>query len=64
MKGFFQVSDTRGGGDYIVGKVIGLECTALILGANKGNVMLDRKHLSFLVQVMDRGHQNGAGVYE
>ena len=33
-----------------------LESSGEILGANWGEVILDRKHFNFLVQVIDRGH--------
>ena len=44
-----------------MGRIVRLESSGEILGANLGNVILVRKHFSFLVQVIDRGHLNGAG---
>ena len=63
---FFLVSDTRGGGDYTVGtvgSVVRLESSGEILGVNWEKVILDRKHFSFLVQVIDRFQPNVAGGY-
>ena len=34
-----------------------------ILGATLGKVILDKKHFSFLVQVIDRDHLNAVGSY-
>ena len=44
LKGIFLASDNRGGGDYTVGRVVRLERSGEILGANLGNVILVRKH--------------------
>ena len=46
------------GGDYTLGKVVSLESSDEILGA-----ILDRKHFSFLVEVIDRGHLYAAGGF-
>ena len=54
LKGLFHVSDTRGGDDYTMGRVVMLESSGEILAANLGKVILDRKHFSFLVQVILR----------
>ena len=59
----FPVSDTRRGGDYIVGRVVRLERSGEILGADMEKMILDRKHFIFLVRVIDRGHLNAAGGY-
>ena len=45
---FCLVSDTRGGGYHIVGRVVRLESSGEILEAIKGKVIFDRKHFSFL----------------
>ena len=58
MKDLFQVSDTRGGGEYTVGRVVSLESSGEILIDNYRKVILDRKHFSFLMQVIDRDHPN------
>ena len=39
----------------IVGRVVRLEISSEILEANQGKVILDRKHFSFLVQMIGRG---------
>ena len=46
-----------------MGRVVRLEMSGEIFGANYGEVILDRKHFSFLVQVIDRGYLNAAGGY-
>ena len=46
-----------------MGQVVRLESSGEILGGNKRKVILDRKHFSFLMQVIDRGHLNAAGGY-
>ena len=46
-----------------MGKVVRLESSEEILGANYGEIILDRKHFSFLVKVIHRGHLNRAGDY-
>ena len=61
LKGLFQVSDTRGGVDYTMGRIVKLDNSGEILGANQGKVILDMKHYSVLVQVTDTGHLNAAG---
>ena len=43
-----------------MGRVVRLESSGKILGAK---VILDRKHFSFLVQVINRGDLNAAGGY-
>ena len=58
----FLVSYTRGGSDT-VGRVVRLESSGEILGSNQGKVILDRKHFSFLIQVIHIGHLNAAGGY-
>ena len=63
MIGLSHVSDTRRGVDYIMGRVVRLKSSGEILGANLGKVILDRKHFSFLLQVIDRSHLNAAGGY-
>ena len=55
--GPFHVSATRRGSDYTMGRV------GEILGANKGEVILDRKYFSFPVQVIDISHLNADGGY-
>ena len=55
--------NTQGGGDYIVGRDVRLESSGDILGANQGKLFLDRKHLRFLVQMIDRCHLNATGDY-
>ena len=49
MKGFFHVSDTRGESDYTMGRVVRLENSGEIFGANWGKIILNRKHFSFLM---------------
>ena len=44
-----------------MGRVVKLESSGKILGTNKGNVILDMKHFSFLVQFINIGHLNAAG---
>ena len=44
-------------------RVVRLESSGGILGANQRKMTLDRKHFSFIVQVIDRGHFNAAGGY-
>ena len=39
LKGLFHVSDTRGGDDNTVGRVVKLESSREILGANQGKVL-------------------------
>ena len=39
LEGGFNVSDTRGGVDHTVGRVVGLESSGKILGANQGKVI-------------------------
>ena len=51
------------GGDYTVGRVVRLESSGEIMGANQGKVILNSKYFSFLLQVIDRGHLNAAGGY-
>ena len=34
LKGWFHVSDTRGGGDYTMARIVRLESSGEILGAN------------------------------
>ena len=65
LNDFFYVyqGDQRGGGHYTVGMIVMLESSGEILGTNFGKVILNMKHLSFLVQVIDRGHLNAAGGY-
>ena len=63
LKGLFHVSDTREGCDYTVGMIDGFESSGEILGANQGNIILDRKHFSFLVHAIDRAYLNAAGGY-
>ena len=46
-----------------MGRVVRLESSGGILRANYGKVILDRKHFSFLVQVIGKGHLNAAGGY-
>ena len=48
LKELFHVSDNRAGSDYTTGTVVRLECSGEILGANKGKMILDRKHFRFL----------------
>ena len=62
-KGIFQVSATREGSDYIMGRVVSLERSREILGADQGEVILYRKHFRLLMQMIDRGHHNAAGDY-
>ena len=40
-----------------------LENSGEILGDNWGKLIMDRKHFSFLKQVIDRGHANAARGY-
>jgi len=42
-----------------MGRIVKLESSGEILGANEGKVILDRKHF----QVIDRGHHNAASGY-
>ena len=63
LKGLFHVSDIRVRGDFTVERVVRLDSSGKILGANQGKVILDRKHFSFLVQVIDRGHFIAAGGF-
>jgi len=46
-----------------MGRIVKLESSGEILGADEGKVILDRKHFSFIVQVIDRGHHNAASGY-
>ena len=59
----FHVSDSRGGGDNTIGTVVRLKSSGKILGANSGEVILDKKHFSFLMHVIYRCHPNAAGGY-
>ena len=63
LKGLFHVSDTREGGDYILGSVVRLQISCKILVANLRKAILDRKHFNFHVQVICRGHLNAACGY-
>ena len=63
LKGLFYVSVARGGSDYTIGRVVMLKSSGEILEANQGQVILDRKYISFLVQVIYKGHLNTAGGY-
>ena len=63
LKGLFSVSDTHGGSDYTMGRVVRLESSGKILRVNQEKVILDRNHFNFLVQVIDRGYVNAAGGY-
>ena len=60
---YFLVSDTRGRDDYTMGRVDMIESSGEILEVNEGKMILDRKHFSFLVQVINRGPLNAAGGY-
>ena len=56
LKRLLHVSATRGGSDYIMGGVGRLENSGEMLGANQqGEMIMYRKHFSFLMQVIDRG---------
>ena len=44
-----------------MGGIDRLESSGETLGANKGKMILVRKHFSFLMQVIDRSHLNTAG---
>ena len=55
-----HVSATRGKSDYTMGRGARVESSGEILGANYGEMILDRKHFSFLEQVIDRDHLNTA----
>ena len=55
LKSFLLVSETRDGGEHTVVKFVSLESYGEILGANYEKVILDRKHFSSLVQVIDIG---------
>ena len=46
---FLLVSDTRAGGDHIMGRVVRFEISGDILGTNYGKVILDSEHFRFLV---------------
>ena len=46
-----------------MGRVVRLESSGEILGGNYGEMILDRKHFSFFMQVIDRSHLNTAGGY-
>ena len=63
LKGLFQVFYTRWGSDYTMGRIVRLESSGKILGANRGKVIFDRKHFSFPVQSIDTGYLNAAGGY-
>ena len=54
LKCLLHVSAIRGGSDYTMKRVVRLESSGEIVGAYWGEVILDRKHFSFLVQVIDR----------
>ena len=62
LKSFFCFWYRRGVGNHIVGRVVRLESSGEILGANKGEMILDRKAWQF-PQVIDRGHLNTADGY-
>ena len=49
LKGIFLASDNRGGGDYTVGRVVRLERSGEILGANFGECDLGQEALSIEV---------------
>ena len=44
-------------------RFVWLESFGEILGANWGEVFMDRKHFSFFVKVIYRGHFNAASGY-
>ena len=46
-----------------MGRVVRLESSGEVLGANYGEVILESKHFSFLVKVIDRGNLNTVGGY-
>ena len=58
LKGTFHVSETSGGGDHIVGKVIKLNGSGEILGTQQGKMIMYRKHFGFLLQMIDGSHLN------
>ena len=43
--------------------LVRLESSGEVLVTNYGKMILDRKHFSLLVQLMDGGHLNAAGSY-
>ena len=63
LKDLHHVFDTQGGSNYPMRRVVRLESSREILGANQGKVVLDGKYLILLVQVIYRGHHNAAGGY-
>ena len=46
-----------------MGRIVRLDSSGEILGANLGEVTLDRKYFTILLQVIDRGHLKAAGGY-
>ena len=60
---FLSLLPEGGERDHIVGRVDRLKCYGKILEKNYGKVILDRKHLCFLVWIINRGHLNAAGDY-
>ena len=60
---FFLVSDTRGGGNYTVRRLVELKSSGEIFGANQGKVILDRKVFTFIMQVIDICYLDAAGGY-
>ena len=49
LESVFHVSESLGGGVYIVGRVVRLESSGKILGVYQGNVIIDRKKFGFLM---------------
>ena len=49
LEGAFHVSDTQEGGDHTVGRVVRLEISGEILGANQRKMTTVMTHFSILV---------------
>ena len=52
LEGMFQVSDTHGGSNYIVGRVVRLAGSGEILGANQGKDIMGRKPFRWMEVIL------------